>query len=203
MKEHPMLLTGTTVRAIIDGRKHQLRRPMLPRPEARPWGTVWKHKTGDICCEPGDIPGIYAPWHPGDRLWVRETFDAPEGSTSRKECAYRADYARDPDGARWRPSVQMPRWASRLELEVCGVRVARLHDIDDAGARLEGCSGFDPEPAAEGGTTYYMRGRSTAPSPRAHFMHQWDATEGGRPWRCWDYNPWVWVVDFTVWSQKR
>lgn len=74
-------------------------------------------------------------------------------------------------GGRWRPSIHMPRWASRLTLAVESVRVERLHDIDDAGARREGVA------------------------DREAFRALWCNINGARSW---DVNPWVWVVEFEV-----
>jgi hypothetical protein len=155
---------------------------------------------------------------PGDRLWVRESWmpDPPnDGSWAyttwagqrigqiagvpdryrRPEfCNYAADWPYGP--VIWTPSIHMPRWASRITLEVTGVRVERLQDISEADAWAEGC-----EP---GETDDYGR-----PFP-ADVDHGGGCTEG---WDCakdwfadlwesinspgsWDANPWVWVVEF-------
>lgn len=149
---------------------------------------------------------------PGDRLWVRETFHV----TSANEVVYRADY---PDNAtargmenvppeqdvRWRPSIHMPRWASRLTLEVVSVRVERLHDITDEDAKAEGLKCL----SKDGGTTwkYGIPDRDGWPgtddtgwpwtdwdvSPRAAFCRLWKSINGEASWAA---NPWVWRVGF-------
>lgn len=156
---------------------------------------------------------------PGDRLWVRETWSPDHRNVYPcMPVVYRADgYPTDEDRRcalgrvyecderrgdclacaefKWRPSIHMPRWASRLTLRITGVRIERLQDISDEDALAEGCSGHDPEPADEGGTIYAMKGRGSAPSPRAHFWHVWDEAYGGGE-KAWARNPWVWVIEF-------
>lgn len=148
---------------------------------------------------------------PGDRLWVRETwadveplpsrtpaYDGarfavrPDGSSS--ELWYRADGEMGvtsllfDDGPRWRPSIHMPRWASRITLEVLDVRVERLHEIDEEDAAREGVErsvdGYWVEPGPDGPTL------STA---REAFSHLWDIINGPGSWAS---NPWVWRLEF-------
>jgi hypothetical protein len=129
---------------------------------------------------------------PGDRLWVRETFAivprtayaASEGvqQTLRRDddhdaAIYRAGWERSNGGLRWRPSIHMPRWASRITLEVTGVRVERLQDISEADARSEGISRADcPDWHA---TTDYRA--------------LWESIHGPGSWAA---NPRVWVAEF-------
>jgi hypothetical protein len=126
---------------------------------------------------------------PGDRLWARETWKASAVSDAADQVliGYRSDDAdewrniapsdadawlqrwlRRNTGA-WCPSIYMPRWASRLTLDVHAVRVERLHDIDDAGARAEGVA------------------------DREAYRVLWCDINGAESW---DANPWVWVVGF-------
>lgn len=150
MKERPILFSGEMVRAILEGRKTQTRRPVNPQPDdsglwdddKRPRSVV-SDLTGwnGTVDETGDCP--YG--NPGERLWVRETwrwFDSmietdQEGVYS--GYMYRADInpAHD-DGLKWRPSIHMPRSACRLLLEVVDVRVERLNDISEKDAIAEG-----------------------------------------------------------------
>jgi hypothetical protein len=176
----------------------------------------------------------------GDRLWVRETwqaFDAPDGS-DRYGVAYRATC--QPDGsftwvgddgggslsvaamqiARWRPSIFMPRWASRITLDVVSVRVERLHDITEEDARAEV---VEREVVNDCGVTrdlgwrnYLWHGHvgktitalqsdawhhqfstyADAPNgegARGSFSSLWESINGPGSW---DANPWVWVVEF-------
>lgn len=84
-----------------------------------------------------------------------------------------------------RPGIHMPRWASRITLEVTGVRVERLQDISEADALAEGAEyGFD----CEGGFTLHPLGNR-----RHGYAHLWEEINGAGSW---DLNPWVWVVEF-------
>lgn len=110
----------------------------------------------------------------GDRLWVRECW-APNAPTwaDRRGVVYRADHPDARSGyepARWRPSIHMPRWASRLTLDVVSVRAERLHNIDDADAIREGFKS------------------------REDFAETWRGIYGAASW---DANPWVWRVEFS------
>ena len=153
---------------------------------------------------------------PGDRLWVREAFaysikdgdGLEEGAPFLPEthdAVYRATdadhgewehYEYDPQGRRtstriappWRPSIFMPRWASRLTLEVTGVRVERLHAITEDDARAEGIERYNDD-----GVTYYgplNRGHACA---RVAFERLWHEINGAESW---DSNPFVWCVSF-------
>lgn len=85
--------------------------------------------------------------------------------------------AAPPGGIPWTPSIHMPRWASRITLEVTSVRVERLHEISDDDARAEGAPGpFD-----------------SLFTPRLRFERLWESINGPESW---DANPWVWVVSF-------
>lgn len=184
--ERPILFSGAMVRAILDGKKTQTRRVVKPQPPAdwvpSPWpydGAAWS----DRRCPYGA---------PGDRLWVRETWAPISPDEERRpirECRieYRADTSAarpggwdedtdDPEAARWRPSIHMPRWASRLTLEVTGVRVERVQDISEDDARAEGVYPY-------------------ADNPRRFFQELWNSINGARGYG-WNSNPWVWVVEF-------
>jgi len=170
MKERPILFSGEMVRAIIDGRKTQTRRVVKPPkkfpeyshcdPFAIPPAVWWwngEHKHVGVRQEcPFGIPG--------DRLWLRENFqvcehnggydDFPEVGYILKgplkdepKFPYCIFYAADekPEGP-IRPSIHMPRWASRITLEITGVRVERLESASDADIKAEG---FDSRDAYE------------------------------------------------------
>lgn len=158
----------------------------------------------------------------GDHLWVRETWgvgtrpDPGQGWVDGIE--YRADEADTQDErdllplypveppvgidldtykGRWRPSIHMPRWASRLTLEVVSVRVERVQEISASNAKAEGC---DPYIYGEGlvkppryGDEYQYR-----PDYRMGFEILWDRINGKKPGRSWADNPWVWVLEFKV-----
>lgn len=175
MSERPILFSGPMVRAILEGRKTVTRRVIR----------------GSLPTDPAPVHFACPYGRKGDRLWVRETFycddyrypDAPVEDL-RRLLEYRADHrcanweagcpCRDENGrSNWRPSIHMPRWACRLELEVVSVRAERLHEITDGAEVL-----------AEGVLT----------SSRDGFANLWDEINGKRaPWRD---NPWVWRVEF-------
>lgn len=185
MTERPILFSGPMVRAILAGRKTQTRRLVKPQPEQGIW------KCGRSCLALGNAPPPpdgYERWCPyglpGDRLWVRECWrelGSGQGADGKiptypVPVGYAAD--RGYSGP-WRPSIHMPRWASRLTLEVVGVRVERLHDISEADAQAEGCAPM---------LTH------ADPSAREQFESLWDSINGKRA--TWASNPWVWVVTF-------
>ena len=105
------------------------------------------------------------------------------------------------DPKRWRPSIHMPRWASRLSLDVVSVGVERLHDIDDEGATREGIQWWSKDgalrkyaPADDEGDGPMWPWRDCPRSPREAFERLWTEVYGpGAP----DTNPWVWRVEFT------
>jgi hypothetical protein len=143
--------------------------------------------------------GFRCPYgQPGNRLWVREAWAwrgdgaIPAFDRVRKgEVWFRADPERTSPGIRWRPSIHMPRWASRITLEVTGVRVERLQDISEADALAEGVT---PkwEPGCSGRLMEALGGFSFRPAASA-YAELWEQINGPGSW---DANPWVWVVEF-------
>lgn len=182
MKERPIIFKAEMVRAIIDGTKTQTRRVVKPA----------KDRNGSGCnlapCEiAGDVNGgdySLCPYgQPGDRLWVRETHGFwPSADSERREdgVIYRAT---DDDWEcrmfDWRPSIHMPRWASRITLEITSVRVERLQDISEADAVAEGVK-----------NTLHLQGGRFA---NENFAHLWWVIHGDGAW---ESNPWVWVIEF-------
>lgn len=172
---------------------------------SQPWPWSPQHD-GWVSCPYG---------RPGDRLWVRETWTALQPTTDAATAAahrdrvverpedgervalwYRADgemplverlWADEEDGIRWRPSIHMPRWASRIALEVTAVRVERLHDISEADARAEGisCTNSHRWGLPETGMEHN--------APTHAFRTLWESINGADSW---DVNPWVWVISF-------
>lgn len=200
MKERQILFSGAMVRAILDGRKTQTRR-VVKLPHNNPLG-AWEPTTiggkglyrDKACTIPANEPERAAIWHtrtgdcvvalygqPGDRLWVRETWreDSPDDAEA---AIYRADGRTDlPPEFKWKPSIFMPRWASRITLEITGVRVERLQDIGWRDCAAEGTPN-DPEH----GIGY--------PTWQDAYAALWDSINAKRaPWAS---NPWVWVVEF-------
>jgi hypothetical protein len=197
----PILFSGPMIRAILNGEKTQTRRIASL--------AQCVNKKG---CPYGD---------PGDLLWVRETWQAIHVSFDPETGLYDDFYtpktipkdnpsnwwavryaATDPEandnkedrGFSWRPSIFMPRWASRITLEIAAVRIERLQDISEDDARAEGitdggclnCGNSEPCGCA-----------SPEPSARDGFCCLWHQINGLNSWHA---NPWVWVVEFRVLS---
>ena len=194
MKEHPILFSGPLVRAILSGKKTQTRRLMRsPRGGgwtpagpiirtaadlADPWFR-WERKQSFAELEFLDVRCPYG--KPGDRLWVRETFSFGPGGQG--DIRYRA-YGENGEG--WTPSIHMPRWASRIDLEVTEVRVQRLLEITEEDAQAEGVRG-------------HPLGRAALDANGTHkgaFLAVWEAINGTRPGGSIADNPWVWAVSF-------
>lgn len=144
----------------------------------------------------------YGPADPGDRLYVREAhalvpataYRASEGLTQvadpddrDRACIYREGFDRSTGGIRWRPSIHMPRWASRITLTVTEVRVQRLQGITWDDAIAEGCPGvLGPAPDFPD---------EWDPAPDEQFRDLWNSLHGPNAW---DANPWIVAVSFTV-----
>lgn len=188
MRDRPILFSGEMVRAILDGRKTQTRRAVKPQPDFVAGNEKIVARFTPDDCRLGRLgKAIQCPHgQPGDRLWVRETF-ADEGCRMRREdCYYRADGECDLQGGRWTPSIHMPRWASRITLEITGVRVERLQDISEEDAIAEGPPGLK-FPAPPGSFWVTDDGRRKA------FRSLWESINGPESWK---QNPWVWVIEF-------
>ena len=202
-----MIFNAEMVRAILDGRKTQTRRPIKwkqtrfteigEREEGRKW---WSSEDAEHTCDF---------WHPcpfgavGDRIWVRETFctvdDTQYGggkwvdyrATPKFEASHPAGWdcaPNDAEALKWRPSIHMPRWASRILLEITDVRVERLNAISQEDAQAEGLelTGWrptysDPDSGGEVMTPY------------DNFAELWSSIYGEEGWKS---NPWVWVIEF-------
>lgn len=171
-KEHPILFSGPLVRAILSGEKTQTRR--LVRGRALEMIERDSHEL---------LPCPYG--YEKDRLWVRETWGYDQDGPHTSLVLFRAD--RDDLGIRWRPSIHMPRWASRISLEVTEVRVQRVQEITDEDADAEGTT---PLCRCNEGCDICAR------SPVDYFQDTWDslAPEGLK----WADNPWVWAVSFEL-----
>jgi hypothetical protein len=189
MKEHPILFSAEMVRAILDGRKTQTRR-------------VCKDPLGPSMMD--DCPYGEA----GDFMWVRESFlpDPPidgswSGDIEWNGCGrplrgvpigyqfpewviYRATWTGS-DDMKWHPSIHMPRWASRITLEIKSVRVERIRDIGHRDIAAEGVGWYDPQES-----TPFSYGQH-----KKEFEMLWDKINAKRGYG-WDVNPWVWVIEF-------
>lgn len=150
---------------------------------------------------PGYRPGertshrIYPRWRPGDRLWVKETF-CPEYFDD-STVGYRADWTgtdlvKEP---KWRPSIFMPRWASRITLEITEVRVQRLKDISEADAIAEGVEATSPPDLLRYRDYLPEREaiRSSWTYARDSFLSLWESINGTASLAA---DPWVWALTF-------
>jgi hypothetical protein len=200
MKERPILFSGDMVRAILEGRKTQTRRIIKPQPSGikegdycNPYNNNYEHFTfwtkdnkmrNDV---EGNIKGtchFKCPYgQPGDRLWVRETWRNNSGD--RFSATYYENTMSEDEiflirHVRKRPSILMPRWASRITLEIINIRVERLQDIDD-------------KQAGEEGIEYFKYKGPYCDSGKLIFKQLWESINGIGSW---DNNPWVWVIEF-------
>ncbi|WKD51699.1 hypothetical protein [Microbulbifer spongiae] len=196
-KERPIIFNGPMVRAILEGRKTQTRRIIKPQPFngassesaikqigglrdeqtlSQVMTSAWQAGFVDTTCPCGEE---------GDRLWVRETHHLSHHNA----ITYRADYNHNPFdeeecgedcsmvGEKWRPSIHMPRWASRIDLEITRIGVERLQDISEEDAKAEGMvSPYKDK------YTHFLE-----------FCDTWKEIYGANSW---DANPWVWVIEF-------
>lgn len=204
------------VKAIREGRKTVTRRVLtvgrgLIPTEAEPYGADWDDEGISVRVAGGHREKLDHRFCPfgtvGDRLWVRETwglFDTqPKDGPKDAHVFYRATDGdrRDLRFQLWRPSIFMPRWASRITLELTNVRAERLQDITNEDAIAEGAlrSEWLCEPfATEGGWTFYPehvgKREHALGTPRMAFANGWDKLNGERA--PWSSNPWVWRLAF-------
>lgn len=206
IRERPILFSGPMVTAIRAGRKTMTRRVVKPQPPASHERHCWFHApVYGWTSEPEPAADWFkarCPYGvPGDRLWVRETFYVddyryPDPSVPPAEFLAAIEYRASHDCANWeagcpcsdgvwRPSIHMPRWASRITLEITEVRVERLQEITPVDARAEGVECPDDQREHN-----YWGGHLIA------FHSLWDSINGERPGCAWKANPWVWVVTF-------
>lgn len=196
-KERPILFSGPMVRAILEGRKTQTRRIIK--------GAAMEADLPSELQESYEIEGrlFVAPdqhwivtekpvrYAVGDRLWVRESFNVTWGSEALYKAdggsAYDAGYSSEP---KWKPSIHMPRWASRITLEVTAVKVERLQDISEEDAQAEGAPvQFRTAIGQEVGPREYK----IPNSHRGGFANLWNQINGSYAW---ELNPWVVAVTF-------
>ena len=201
MTDRPIIFSAPMVRAMLDGRKSQTRRVLkVPSGSYVEQGGVWAMTDG---CAYGDAA---LPYTTGDRLWVRETFigpyayevnEYPPRDWGNKAIWFPADgpVPEKHAGQFWhraRPSIHMPRWASRLTLTVTDVRVQRLQDISEADAVAEGCD-------AVLALTIKRPNGAHPGNPRECYCDLWNSLHGPGAW---DANPWVVALTFDVVRQN-
>lgn len=209
MKERPILFQGDMVRALLDGSKTQTRRMCKPQPvaDARFSGGYFipgKGKGGVQISVEAPYVGIACPYgKPGDRLWVREAWrtlnvhdHVPPRELTGAKVSYDASTLRTEPSIWWgkkRPSIFMPRWASRITLEITDVRVERLQDISEADAEAEGCDRLTWD-GTQGPADLIDWPLKTVDRPWANgYALLWESINGDDSWAA---NPWVWAVSF-------
>ncbi len=204
-----MLFSAPMVRALLDDSKTQTRRVIKLPPAPNSLGE-WQASTiggqnGGFTAAGQEVPLQEVIWHtrtgktlscphgqPGDRIYVRETFCLDDNGHEEWPI-FRADGTALPQRpttrkpARWTPSIHMPRWASRILLEIVAVRVERLNACSDADAVAEG---IGLNPSAIGMKLTNPPGESMA---IAMYRALWDSINGAGSWAA---NPWVWVIEF-------
>jgi len=199
-KERPILFTAPMVQAILDGRKTQRRRPLkiklcggkkhnIDFTDDKEWAIA---RAGE--CPYGQI---------GDELWVRETWgtdkqvdDVKPSELSKGEPTYYPATNHVIEVAckmmtlgKKRPSIFMPRWASRIQLKITDIRVERLQDISDEDAYSEGIK----KGMRGGGVIETEKHRLQSNSAKLTFQMLWEEINGQYSW---NNNPWVWVIEF-------
>lgn len=214
MKERPIIFHESLIESLLDGRKTQTRRVMKVQPP-QGWGGISDRAAMLTECPHGK---------PGDLLWVREAWG--KGGGYGEECqtvCYKSDSTcyigseqypvedvirgtfgspestitySSPRDNKWNSPVAMPRWASRITLEITCVRVERLQDISVKDSRAEGVQEL---PLQKGKPGSWWRYEAFASK---HYRTEIDAFRGlwtninKSPENSWEANPWVWVIDF-------
>jgi len=203
MKEHPIIITTSLIPAILADRKTQTRRVIKPQPRridnAFDGTWEWKEKGQyyDDLTLVGEALRPNCPYgQVGDRLWVKETFwddcalREQEGYKQDDFLYYRADgeahkqFEALEKGFAWTSPRFMPRWASRITLEITNVRVERLREITPAECLAEGISPCEYKGYTKYGKADYLIG---------YFANLWDSLNAKYKW---ETNPWVWVIEF-------
>ena len=233
VKERPIIFSGEMVKAILDGKKTMTRRVVISgfinnykhahiirqSTDKKREGKAYFYDTpvGSMVLSSQLVNNPYG--KVGDRLWVREAWQeiGPDCLLTYK-ATYPSDlYAKRPElenvppleglkerGYLWKSPMFMPRWASRILLEITDIRVERLQDISEADALKEGIRNYNFEtedsPDTYVGYTHLQKddGKSTLyKTPAIAFERIWDTLNAkkGYPWSS---NPWVWVVEFKV-----
>ena len=220
-----MIFNAEMVRALLDGRKTQTRRPIIwkqtrfteigEREDGSKW--PWSEDAEHAC----DF------WHPcpfgavGDRIWVREAFRVHSRATDVATLVYKASERnswteqthrvpvtvcnKPATPEKWTPSLHMPRWASRILLEITDVRVERLNAISEEDAQREGVHTevWDQTVVARNYAArdeFFQFWSEDMPHYvemnqlyRSSFRSLWESIYGEESWKA---NPWVWVIEF-------
>ncbi len=201
MTERPIRFLTDMVKAILEGRKTMTRRVIKPQPIKRTdycGGYILETKKATTSIKSFN-EGLYQDICPfgkvGDKLWVRETWDFRPMAGRSAIIGYKADRSSKgftvPEGfnqlvyepTRYRPSIHMPKWASRITLEILDIRVEKLHQIEDKDCYAEGINCFEAQHLPEPHLT-----------PTEVFRNLWNSLHK-KQYR-WEDNPWVWCISF-------
>jgi hypothetical protein len=208
MKERPTLFSTEMVRAILDGRKTQTRRVIKPQPEGNVVSDILQPHIFYLGGDPDKE--IQCPYgQGGDRLWIREAWVSyGDNFLYRADGEEYYDTCSTPSGGypencrhhpscigctveavpiKWRPSIHMPHWASRINLEITGIRVERIQDITENDAQSEGVPSYEPDDFPVAGATYGIY--------KDRFTTLWNNINEKRGYG-WDVNPWCWCIEF-------
>jgi hypothetical protein len=218
VKEKPVIFSTPMVKAILAGTKFQTRRVVKPQPEWKAHepgslvagGWAWNTKR----CALSSWPDVndefksrlleYGPYQVGDRLWVKETFDWCGGqqTTTSKDGTdtkriwlrfYRADNT-VPASGKWTSPLFMPRWLSRLTLEITDVRVQRIQEISAKDILAEGAVDRPHHDEHLGKCPVSAFDGCCYPDLKSLWAAGWDSINGKKhPWKD---NPWVWAISF-------
>jgi hypothetical protein len=201
VRERPILMSGPMVRAVLADQKTQTRRVVSAKRVTAAGIRGVVGGTG-----PAFGPSPYG--DAGDRLWLRETFaltkrngtfcdslmrGGPRGIVGQRDGGRAIEYAADErisPSPYWLPSIHMPRWASRITLEITNVRVERLVGISEADAVAEGAAD-----RVGGAMIKSEEFGMTMPVAVYQFAGLWNRINAKRGYG-WDVNPWVWVLEF-------
>ena len=213
MKEYPILFSTEMVKAILDGRKTMTRRivkhkyPLRGAPKS--FSPYWDTDDDTLKKMFGfetEDEFVKCPYQVGMKLWVRETF-AYNTFCPPAKVDYKASYPIVEISQRpWKPSIFMPRWASRITLEITDIRVERVQDITDEDAIAEGLLkltkdngriwkyGIPDRDGLPGNDDIGWAWEHWRMSPIDAYQYLWDSINGKKyPWSS---NPWVWVISF-------
>lgn len=222
MKERPIIMQAESVRAILDGRKTQMRRVVKSQPPDIANNGEWYadlYNHGPQWCWWGKagtsvhnkclhhIGQVCPHGQPGDRLWVKEAWAM---NTPPSGAIYKADG--DVYDQKWKSPLFLPRWASRITLELVNVRVERVRDISEADAEAEGVPEWDDRPFRKMWCHQcHGQGLRGSVGPNLGFTevdcadcdtkvklyrNLWNSIHGKNPARCWEANPWTWALEF-------
>jgi hypothetical protein len=190
------------VRALLAGTKTQTRRVVKPRKDCDFGCELWPHELAGGA-NSGDYRNAYC--EPGDRLWVREAWravwssddDPPREFDASYRFWYEADAPLQDGYGKLRPSIHMPRCASRITLEITAVRVERLQDISEADSIAEGIERVAGGASCSPWKNYWLGDRGPGAmhcsSAVMSYRTLWESINGPGSWEA---NPWVWAVSF-------